>query len=81
MSNAYKEHLKLMDYALSDENPDPAEEVATEIVKSASTPKGQRPSRVVLSGQFVADINTVMQNVQKEVISDTPYAPWQTLKS
>jgi NAD(P)-dependent dehydrogenase (short-subunit alcohol dehydrogenase family) len=79
--NAYTEHLKLMDYALSAEDvPVAAEVVAAEIVKSASTPKGQRPGRVCLSGQLVVDINTLMQNAQKEVISGTPYAPWQTLK-
>jgi NAD(P)-dependent dehydrogenase (short-subunit alcohol dehydrogenase family) len=79
--DAYKEHLKLMDYALSAEDvPVAAEVVATEIVKSASTQKGQRPNRVCLSGQLVVDINTLMQNAQKEVISGTPYAPWQTLR-
>jgi NAD(P)-dependent dehydrogenase (short-subunit alcohol dehydrogenase family) len=79
--DAYQEHLKLMDYALSAEDvPVAAEVIATEIVKSAATQKGQRPSRVCLSGQLVVDINTLMQNAQKEVISGTPYAAWQTLK-
>jgi NAD(P)-dependent dehydrogenase (short-subunit alcohol dehydrogenase family) len=80
--NAYQEHLKLMDYALSAEDvPVTAEVIAGEVTKSASTPKGQRPSRVCLSGQLVIDINILMQNAQKEVISGTPYASWQTLKS
>jgi NAD(P)-dependent dehydrogenase (short-subunit alcohol dehydrogenase family) len=79
--NAYQEHLKLMDYALSAEDvPVAAEVIAGEITKSASTPKGQRPTRVCLSGQLVIDINNLMQNAQKEVISGTPYAPWQQIK-
>jgi NAD(P)-dependent dehydrogenase (short-subunit alcohol dehydrogenase family) len=79
--DAYKEHLNLMDYALSAEDvPVAAEVIAAEIVKSASTAKGQRPSRVSLSGQLVVDINTLMQNAQKEVIAGTPYTQWQALK-
>ncbi|MGL5833303.1 MAG: hypothetical protein ACRC1Z_08730, partial [Waterburya sp.] len=78
---AYQEHLKLIDYALSNEDvPVAPEVIATEITKSASTPKGQRPGRVCLSGELVININSVMQNAQKEVISGTPYSAWQQIK-
>lgn len=79
--NAYKEHLKLLDYALSAEDePVPTEAVVAEIVKSAVTPKGKRPGRVCLSGQLVMDINSVSQKAQKEIISGTPYSAWQQIK-
>lgn len=77
----YQQHMGLIDKAIEEEE-DAMEPttVAEEILKIAEMPKGQRPQRKRLGSQRVKAINDLMAQTQQQILKNSPFAPWLTVK-
>lgn len=78
----YQQHMDLIDKVIEEEE-DAMEPktVADTMLRIAVMEKGKRPQRERLGSQSVKAVNDLMAQTQRQILQNSPYAAWLTVKS